>query len=148
MSEDISGLLKNFKTIVNSGNVPDNLKEILDNLSKNNNLNTDESNITTNNIISNSTNTFQQNQHINSSNNNSSSENNFNIDLETILKMKTIIDSINNKDDPRANLLYSLKPYLRDSKRKQLDQYVNLLKMTKIADIMKNDKKENNHNAK
>ena len=59
--------------------------------------------------------------------------------------MKTIIDSMNNRDDPRANLLYSLKPYLRESRKKQLDQYVNLLNMTKIAEIMKNNNKESNN---
>ena len=57
--------------------------------------------------------------------------------------MKSIMENMNNKNDPRANLLYSLKPYLRDSKKDKLDQYVNLLNMTKIADIMKN---ENNTN--
>jgi hypothetical protein len=57
--------------------------------------------------------------------------------------MKSIMEAMNKKDDPRANLLYSLKPYLRESKKAKLDQYVNLLKLTQIADIMK---KENNKN--
>jgi len=52
---------------------------------------------------------------------------------------------MNNKNDPRANLLHSLKPYLRDNKKDKLDQYVNLLNMTKVADIMKQD---NNINKK
>ena len=91
------------------------------------------SNISNNNSSSNS----------NSSNNDNTSG--FNIDMNTMLKMKNIISSMNQKDDPRANLLYSLKPYLRDSKKGKLDQYVNLLNMTKIADFMKNDNKENNN---
>ena len=61
--------------------------------------------------------------------------------------MKSIIEAINTKDDPRANLLYSLKPYLRESRKSKLDQYVNLLNMTKIAEIMKNEKKEDDKNA-
>lgn len=52
---------------------------------------------------------------------------------------------MNNKNDPRANLLYSLKPYLRDCKKDKLDQYVNLLNITNLADILKDDKKENNN---
>ena len=52
---------------------------------------------------------------------------------------------MNNKNDPRANLLYSLKPYLRDGKIDKLDQYVNLLNITNLADILKDDKKENNN---
>ena len=71
---------------------------------------------------------------------------NVNIDIDTILKMKTIIDSINNNNDPRANLLNSLKPYLRDSRKNKLDQYINLLNMTKIAEIINNKKKENPDN--
>lgn len=120
MSEDLSDVLNNLKNMMNHGeiNVPNNVKDMLGNLSSNN------SNSSTNTLDS-----TEQN-------------NNLNIDFETILKMKTIIDSMNKKDDPRANLLYSLKPYLRESRKKQLDQYVNLLNMTKIADIMRNDKGE------
>ena len=64
--------------------------------------------------------------------------------MNTVLKMKSIMDNMNNKNDPRANLLYSLKPYLRDSKKNKLDQYVNMLNISKIADIM--NKKEDNKN--
>ena len=56
--------------------------------------------------------------------------------MNTIMKMKSIMDNMNNKNDPRANLLYSLKPYLRDSKKNKLDQYVNLLNISKIAEVM------------
>ena len=74
----------------------------------------------------------------NSSTNNSSTsnQNNFNLDMNTILKMKSIMENMNNKNDPRANLLYSLKPYLRDSKKDKVDQYVNMLNISKIADFM------------
>ena len=87
------------------------------------------------------------NNYSNSFGSNSNSNQNFNIDMNTIMKMKKIMESMNQKNDPRANLLYSLKPYLRDTKKDKLDQYVNLLNMTKIAEVMKNEKKENNPNA-
>ena len=83
----------------------------------------------------------------NNSNSNPSSNsnsNNFNLDIGTIMKMKSIMENMNNKNDPRANLLYSLKPYLRDSKKNKLDQYVNLLNISKIADVM--NKKDDNKN--
>ena len=66
-----------------------------------------------------------------------------NIDMETIIKISSAISQMNDKNDPRTNLLYSLKPYLREQKKNKLDQYANLLNITKIADIIKNDKKEN-----
>ncbi len=68
-----------------------------------------------------------------------------NIDINMVMKLTSAMNKMNNKNDPRTNLLQSLKPYLRDSKKEKLDQYVNLLNVTKIADILKEDKKENQH---
>ena len=67
-----------------------------------------------------------------------------NIDFETILKLKSIMETLNKKDDPRSKLLYSLKPYLRESKQKKLDQYVNLFKITQISNLFKNNKGDGN----
>ena len=64
--------------------------------------------------------------------NNSSTSN---IDFETIVKMKTIIDKMNVKDDPRSNLLLSLKPYLKESRREKLDQYIQLMNISKALDF-------------
>ena len=67
------------------------------------------------------------------------------IDMNTIMKMSSVINKMNNsKDDPRANLLNSLKPYLRDGKKEKLDNYMNLLNITKIAEIMKENDNEKN----
>ncbi len=78
--------------------------------------------------------------------NSSNTNNNFDfskIDMNTILKMKSIMEKLNDSNDPRSNLLYSLKPYLREEKKEKLDQYANLLNVAKIADLLKNDNKEN-----
>ena len=92
----------------------------------------------------------QNNQEKNGSSSQSSanSNNNFDfskLDMNTILKMKSVMEKMNNSNDPRSNLLYSLKPYLREGKKEKLDQYANLLNVAKIADILKNDNKENPH---
>lgn len=163
MADDMSNILNNIKNMMDNGNLPDNLQEIVNNLKSNeknvtqetqniNEENTNPStiqNFDTNKIspemIQNLSSLFNSNSNDNNVNSNNNSEPS--IDINTILKMKTIIDSMNQKNDPRANLLYSLKPYLRENRKNKLDQYVNLLKMTKIADIMKTEKKENNKNA-
>lgn len=79
-----------------------------------------------------------------SSSTNSSSADSFSdsssIDFDTIIKIKSIIESMNNKNDPNSNLLYSLKPYLRKSKQAKLDQYVNLLKISQVVNLLKNEK--------
>ena len=61
--------------------------------------------------------------------------------MNTILKMKSIMEKLNSKDEPRSNLLYSLKPYLRESKKEKLDQYANLLNIAKLSELFKNDNK-------
>ena len=61
------------------------------------------------------------------------------------MKMKTIIDKINAKDDPRANLLQSLKPYLNENRKSKIDQYIQLMNMSKVMDVfpfMGGDKKK------
>lgn len=58
-----------------------------------------------------------------------------NFDFETILKMKSIIDKMNVKDDPRSNLLQSLKPYLNENRRSKIDQYVQLMNLSRVMDV-------------
>ncbi len=99
-----------------------------------NNSNNSNENTNSNNSDSSS------NQDFNYSNNsnNSKQENPFEssgIDFETIMRMKTIIDKINTKDDPRSNLLQSLKPYLKDSRKSKVDQYIQLMNMSKVMDV-------------
>ena len=83
----------------------------------------------------------------NSQNNNSNfASNNFNnentgfdfsnIDMATIMKLKNAMDSINSKkNDSRTNLLMSLKPYLKPSKKEKLDQYVKLLNISSVLEV-------------
>ncbi len=151
--------------------VPDNLKEVIQNITSSSNQNqssnqdssqTKESsnqNSRENRDVSSST-TATSNTNSNSSfnitpemmqafssilNGNSSSSNSNqdsskdstpNIDIATIMKMKTVIDKLNSKqDDPRANLLLSLKPYLKESRKSKVEQYVKLLNMGKVVEI-------------
>ena len=143
MSNNINDLFANL-------NVPDDVKQMINNGSSNdlNNLLSQVSpeminnlsNILNSNAQTSSQNSSNQNINNSTSNNN----NNFYLDMNTIMKMKSIMENMNNKNDPRANLLYSLKPYLRDSKKDKLDQYVNLLNVSKIAELMN----KNNDNKK
>ena len=158
MSNNMDDLFANVKKMVDSGNIPDDIKQMMNNFQNNSNPpnpqpSTSSTNSTPdlNNILSqvspeminNLGNMLNSN---NQSSQNSSPNGNFNLDMNTIMKMKSIMDNMNNKNDTRANLLYSLKPYLRDGKKDKLDQYVNLLNVSKIADIMNTN--NNNDNKK
>ena len=71
------------------------------------------------------------------SNENTNNQNNFQFDINTMLKMKSIIDAFNrNQNDPRSNLLKSLKPYLKPSRKEKVDQYIQLLNMGKVFEMM------------
>ena len=137
--------MKNIKNMVDNGNLSDAISnispEMIQNFSK----------ILSSQKEQNSQNAQQHEEpRPQNSTNTSSQSNNFdfsNLDINTIMKMSSVINKMkDNQNDPRANLLNSLKPYLRDSKKGQLDNYMNLLNVAKIAEIMK-DNKENDNNV-
>ena len=70
-----------------------------------------------------------------------SSNSDFNFDINTILKMKQIFDKINNNNNPRNNLLYSLKPFLRKDKKEKLEQYIKISNLLSVLEIMNEDNK-------
>ena len=60
----------------------------------------------------------------------------FNLDINTILKIKDIISKMNkNQDCPRNKLLHSLKPYLENDKQEKLEQYI---KIANLLSVMEN----------
>lgn len=153
--------MKKLKGMLNNGDlnnlvsqIPPEMMQNFSNLMSNNSgLNNvqqtgvSNSNGTTNDKSNNNT----SNGSINSANNSATSNNinNFDfskIDMNMMLKMKSIMENLNSSNDPRSNLLYSLKPYLRDEKKGKIDQYANLLNFAKVAEVLKSDNKENKKN--
>lgn len=47
-------------------------------------------------------------------------------DVNTIMKIQKIMSAMN-KDDPRKNLLISLKPFLRKSRQEKINEYITYL---------------------
>lgn len=63
--------------------------------------------------------------------------NDFSLDIETIMKIKEIINKINScKDSPRNHLLYSLKPYLENEKKEKLDKYMQIANLLNVMENM------------
>lgn len=103
---NMNNIMEQLNQMLNNNTVPDELKTIVDNLKNSSNDKPSEQS--------------------------SNDSNSFNIDMNTMLKMKQVMDSINsNKDDPRTNLLLSLKPYLKDSRKKKVEQYIKLFGIEK-----------------
>lgn len=130
-NEDMSDVFEKLNNIAGQNNVsPDmvnNLFNMLNNSNSSNNANASSSDSS-------------------NSNDSQSSENNTNgIDIETIMRMKSIMDKMNAKDDPRSNLLQCLKPYLKESRKSKVDQYIQLMNMSKVMEVfpfMGGDKKK------
>lgn len=150
-------MVNNLKNMINSGNLDDIISkippEVIQNFSStvnNSSSNFDNSSIRTDENEPNYSN-LHNSTSVDSNNvsDSTSGHNNFdfsNIDINTIMKMKSIMDKINVKDDPRTNLLRSLKPYLREERKSKVDQYANMMNIAKIAELFKNDSNRENNN--
>jgi len=140
MAEDMSSLLNNLKGMLENGTIPENVKSAMENLSNSSsNSGSNASSSGAPNIDPQMLGNLMNMLKGSSSNTEERTEDssNFNIDMDTLLKMKTIMEKMNSKEkDPRSNLLLSLKPYLKESRKSKVDQYVQLLNMTKVIDVL------------
>ena len=121
MNEDMSNIMEQINHMMKNNKIPSDIQNIIQNFSSNTSNNTE--NIDKQDISSH-----------NSSNENSSSPE---FDIATIMKMKKIMDSMKlSSDDPRANLLKSLKPYLKESRKEKVDQYIQIFGMGKMFEML------------
>ncbi len=125
--DNVSELLNKFNQIMENGDIPDNIKNLFNNSQQNSN---DSS--------------YSNNSGTSSEDNSHDNNNGFNLDFETIMKLQQIMNQMKNeKNDPRTNLLLSLKPYLKDSRKQKIEQYINIFKITKIIDLFNKTGGEN-----
>ncbi len=163
---DMSDLMKNFSSIMNGKEIPDNIKEMLNSFAnKSNNSSSNmadgSSDNTTKNITSNVSNNANNKEQSNNShfdtqesyhrNSNNSSDNCAEnsspfdgIDFDTMMKMQKIISSMNSSSNSSgANLLRSLKPYLKPSRQAKVDECIQLLSLEKAFSLMNNSNLSN-----
>lgn len=111
---DMSDMFKNFSSMMDGKEIPDNIKEMLNSLANNN---------------SNSENT--------KANTRTDFTNNSGIDIETMMKMQKIMSAMNSSsNNSGANLLRSLKPYLNPSRQEKVDEYIQLFNIEKVINLM------------
>ena len=55
--------------------------------------------------------------------------------LEYLAKIKNIIDDMGNANDPRSNLLMSLRPYMRETRQKSIDNAVKILNLSRFSGL-------------
>ena len=111
---DMSEILKNFSSMMEGTEIPDNIKEMLSSLQNNSSK----------------------------SENNSSGQNDSqsipNIDINTMLKMQKLLNTMNHSSNSSgANLLRSLKPYLKPSRQAKVDEYIQLFSIEKAIELLR-----------
>ena len=134
MNEDMSEILNKFSSTINSSKSG----EANSSTSSDNSANSDNPSISPE-TISNMIKMLGLNNSNNTENTDNSENNSMpNIDIETVLKFKTIFDKMNSKDDPRARLLRALKPYLKESRKEKVEQYIQFFNISKVIDLFGN----------
>ena len=114
------------------------ISSIKDKMNESNNNNESSSttsstiNLNLNNDYSNSSNdTEKENNNNNNNNNNSSS-----FDPELFIKIQKIMSAMNG-NNPKKNLLLSLKPFLRQTRQDKINEYINILNIISALDLFK-----------
>jgi len=113
--EDMSSLIKQFSELIEKDGIPENLKEVINNLQTGN----------------------EPSQKKEEPQNAASSFNLNGIDPAMLLKMTTIMNNMNSKDNSSSNLLLSLKPFLKDNKKSKVEQYMQFLNIAKMMNTFK-----------
>ena len=125
LDNNVNNLFSKFSEMMNNGDMPENIKNILENMTNSQNVNTNSSG--------------SSNSNNSTSSNNQTNSNIFNnIDINTIFKLQNAMNSVNSdkQNESRTNLLLSLKPYLKESRKNKVDQYIQLFKMEKVFEII------------
>ncbi len=134
MSEDMSEMFQKMNEMLKNNDIPDNIKSIMNNLAQSQSQVQPSQSSFESQPQSNSDNSASFTKE---SNRNFNDNTNSSIDLDTMIKMKSIIDSMKSQqNDPRANLLRSLKPYLKPSRKEKVDQYIKLFSMGKVFEVL------------
>ncbi|MEE0945075.1 MAG: hypothetical protein UIM24_06480 [Clostridia bacterium] len=65
----------------------------------------------------------------------SKQEDNSGIDIGELIKLKSIAEELSNTNDARSNLLLSLKPFMRSTRQKGIDNAIRLLSLSKLGGL-------------
>ena len=58
-------------------------------------------------------------------------------DLEMTRKISQIASKMNDRSDPKINLLYALKPYMNTTRAQHIDKAIKMLKLTQMTELFK-----------
>lgn len=129
-SKALSDLIQSIQAKMNTENMEsteENQKVNIDNTNTNNNNSSNISSILNNLDLSSILGAFNNNNNSNNNTNSNSNNNTFSgIDPSFLLKAQKVMSSVT-RDDPKKNLLLSLKPFLRQSRQDKINEYISML---------------------
>ena len=139
--------INKLKDMMNKGDLSDVISQIppemiqnFSNMMSSNNTNKDSNNGNNVDTINSNNNTNNYNTSTNNTSDNGNNNFDFSkIDMNTVMKMTSVINKMNSTNDPRTNLLNSLKPYLREERKGKLDQYANFMNVAKLAELFNSE---------
>lgn len=147
-NNDMDEMVKKAQEMIKNNQIPDNLKNLATMFqSSNATSNSDNTKGVNSNLDASfldSISNLNNNKSINNLTNNNSNEtqnsnNSFsgNIDMGTLMKIQSIMSKMNTLDnDDMSKLLMSLKPYMRNEKKGKIDEYISLIKMGKMTQLI------------
>ena len=114
-NNNMDDLIKRAQDMIKNNQIPDEVKQLMSTMSQSSNASS------INNMPSSGT--------------NKSGSTNNNIDMNAIM---SLVNKLNSQasDDDMSRLLFALKPYLRNERKEKVDEYVKLVRMGKIAQLM------------
>ena len=125
---ELKEMIKKAKSMINNNDIPDNVKTIVNNIKDSNSSNNPNNNL---------------------NNNFTSTANSDNTSIFNGIDINSLIGLINNyknsSEDDMSKLLLSLKPYLRDTKKEKIDEYLKLIQVGKITKVMEDLNKTKNN---
>ena len=77
----------------------------------------------------------------------SQNDDTLNFDINTIIKIKSIMNEMNQNNSSRNNLLKSLKPFLRKEKQEKMDEYIKYANLLNLLELLNNGG-DKNHTTK
>ncbi|MDP4183009.1 MAG: hypothetical protein Q8942_18220 [Bacillota bacterium] len=127
MSDDLNKKIKQITDIFGQENIPDNVKGLLSLLvGPGNQSETDAPKALEDEPVP----VREENK----------SKNDQDENIEMIKRARKMMERLNTKDDPRINLLYSMRPFLNNSRQKKIVTCVKLLQMYNLSKLMDDDK--------
>lgn len=132
-SKALSDLIQNIQAKMNSEEINNIENQVeTNNISENNNNSNNISSLLNNLDLSSILGAFSNNGNTNSNTQNSNPFSG--IDPSFILKAQKIMSSVT-KDDPKKNLLLSLKPFLRQSRQDKINEYISMLTIINALEV-------------